>query len=222
MSAFVKAWGPLYLRLDQPCAGVVTHALPEYHATRRRLAAILGLINGIGEAAVERERLQEYLTAVGEIYRRSNTYDPGIDSVGHFVVRSVVGAQGPITEWAKQAKVTEIRSAIKAVLHTSVLAPASFLKVVVRGKKSIVTTQWALPTLETALSWMVWYDVYRNDPLYCCGECRKFFKSESRHERKFCDDPNTKCAKRASGRNWRRKDLANKRLAKEADTKGGK
>ncbi len=206
MSAFVKAWGPLYLRLDQPCAGVVTHALSEYHAKRRRLAAILGLINGIGEAAVERERLQEFLNA---------------DPPGHFAVRSAVRVLGSITEWAAQAKPTEVRSAIKAALHASVLAPSSFLKVVARGKKPFVTTQWAFPALETALSWMVWYDVYRNDPLYCCGECRRFFKSESRHERKFCDDPKTKCARRASGRNWRRKDLANKRLAKEANTKKG-
>jgi len=60
---------------------------------------------------------------------------------------------------------------------------------------------------------MLWYDVFRGDLLYRCLECERFFRPETRRERKFCTGSN--CAAKATKRNWRRKDLAKKRAEKE-------
>ena len=218
MCAFVRAWGPLSLRLDQPGARVVSHALPGYHASRRWLAALLGLMNAIEDTTMERERLQEYVAAAEERQRCSDI-NPREEPSSLFFIRTTFSIQEPVAEWAAQAKMTEIRAAIVFIVETSSLSPLSTLRVLQQGKKSVVRARLSFFTLEDALQWMVWYDVYRRDPLYCCQECRTFFKSESKHERKFCN--NSQCAKRVAARNWRRKQLAMKRLAKE-EVKGQK
>jgi hypothetical protein len=213
---------------DQPRAGIVTNTLPECHARRRELAALIGLINAIQDDTMERESLQEYLEAEIErsrVERESlSLRHPGqhIYQIDDFKpsIRRAFSVQGSLSDWVAQASMTEIRSALEYVVEGTSIAPHSVLRVIRQGKKSAVKNQWQFVSLEGALRSMVWCDLDRRDPLYCCQECRRFFKSESKHERKFCDDP--RCAKRAAGRNWRRRDLARKRLAKEANKERGK
>jgi hypothetical protein len=228
MLKFVKTWGPLDLNFDPPTAGVVTNTLAKCHARRRQLTALIGLIGAIEDAAMERESLQEFLDAEAERsgvdaedFRRRH---PGqhyyqIDDF-RLSVQRAFRVQGSLSEWVARASMTEIRSALEYVVEGTSIAPLSFLRVILHGDKSVVRNQWLFVSLEGALKSMVWFDLDRKDPLYCCQECRRFFKSESKHERKFCDDP--RCAKRAARRNWRRRDLAKKRLAKQAGKERGK
>jgi hypothetical protein len=216
MCAFVKAWGPLYLHDGQRNSGIATFPLREFHAERRWLAALLGMFTSIESASAERESLQEFIEAAVEGDRCSASYDPNVEAFPLVQLRSACNVQESLSEWAAQATIGEIRSAVQFVVesYSPTLAPFSGLRVVREGRKSILKFMWALPDLQTALRWMVWYDFARRDPLYCCDECHRFFRSESKHARKFCGEV---CAKKVSARNWRKKDLKKKRLAKEAN-----
>lgn len=220
MCAFVKAWGPLYLRDDQRNAGIATFSLREFHTERRWLAALLGMFRAIESSSSERESLLEFLEAAAEHAKCFVPLD-NAEAIPLVLVRDKFKVKGVLSEWAAELRIAAVRSAVQFVAesYSPTLAPFGGLRVVRQGRKSILKFQWALTDLQTALGWMVWYDFARRDPLHCCEECRKFFKSESRHERKFCND--SRCAKRVSARNWRKKDLAKKRLAKKANKEKG-
>ena len=218
MRAFVQAWGPLYFRSDQQGKTPLTFPLAEYHAFRRRFAAVHGLMEAVEVPLLERERLQEFVTAVEEYDRQSNLYVPGKEAEELTWFRTAFGIQEAASAWVTGASARQVRSAIQWLVPMNTPAPLSVVDVVRSGKSHVVRTRWALDNLQETLRWMLWFDVFRKDPVYCCQECRMFFKSESKHERKFCDSP--KCARRATGRKWRKKDLAKKRLLKEAEKKG--
>jgi hypothetical protein len=222
LCVFVKAWGPLYVREDQRNTGITSHSLRELHAERRWLAALLGTFTAIESESAERESLQEFVEAAEEHDKISALYNLGKEAFPLVQVRDALHVQGSLSEWVSQATMREIRSAVHSVveINSQTLAPLAGLRIVRRGKKSLLKSQWALFDLQTTLKWMIWCDFDRRDPLYCCEECRGFFKSESKHQRKFCNGP--RCAKRVAARNWRRKDLAKKRLEKEANKERGK
>jgi hypothetical protein len=220
MCAFVKAWGPLYLRYGEQNAGVVAFPLCEFHAERRWLAALHGMFRAIENSSAERESLLEFLEAAAEHDRCSALHDPNVEAFPLIQLRDAFRVQGLLSEWAAQVTMKEMRSAIQFVVenYSPTVAPFAGLRVIREGRKSILKFMWVLSDLQTALRWMVWYDFARRDPLYCCDECRRFFRSESKHARKFCGEA---CAKRVSARNWRKRNLAEKRLARETNKEKG-
>lgn len=220
MRAFVQGWGPLYFRSDQQGKTPLTFPLAEYHAFRRRFAALHGLMEAVEVPLLERERLQEFVAAVEEYDKQSILYVPGKEAEELTIFRTAFCIQEATSAWVTGASASQVRSAIQWLVPMNTPAPRSVVDLVRRGKGHVPRTRWALDNLQETLRWMLWFDVFRKDPLYCCQECRFFFKSESRHERKFCDNP--KCAKRATGRKWRKKDLKKKRLAKAKEDKQGK
>ena len=163
---------------------------------------------------MDRESLEEFVLAETEKDRLSPIHDPDAEAFFLVLVRSEFGVHEALPEWIKQAPLPEIRSAIQFVLETYPIVIPLRLKVARHKKGFILQARWLLDNLETALRWMVWYDAFRTDPVLCCEECRKFFKPESAHKRKYCSPD---CGRRVAARNWRRKDLAKKRLAKEKD-----
>lgn len=212
MRVFVKAWGPLYLSPDEQSAGIAVQPLSEYQARRKWLAAFVGLMTAIQNARMERESLEEFVLAETEKERLSPIHDPNAEAFFLVLVRAEFRVQGAFSEWTKQAPLPEIRAAARSVLETYSIVMPLHLKVARHKKGFNLKARWLLDDLETALRWMVWYDVFRADPVLCCEECRKFFKPDSAHKHKFCSP---ECARRVAARNWRRKDLAKKRLAKE-------
>lgn len=220
--SFVKAWGPLYLSGDQRRAGIAEYPLAHFYAERRWLGALHGLIRSVENEPEQQGSLREFIEAAEEHDRCSSLHDPTTEPFPLVQLRDAFRVSGSLLEWAAQLNRSEVESAIKYIVeaYSPTLAPFLGLRVVRAGRKMRLESGWNLNDLETALRWMVWYDVYSKDPLYQCQECRRFFKSESKHKRKFCDDP--KCAKRATGREWRRKDLLRKREAKEANERKGR
>jgi hypothetical protein len=215
MRAFVKAWGPLYLRTDQAGATLLTFPLAEYHAIRKRFAALRGLVDAIDAPRLERERLREFFEAVEEYDSQLSAPLVGVEADELQWFRQRFEVRGSMTDWVLEASPDEVRSAVQWIVPMNLAAPRASVSVVRKAGRRVLQAHWALDTLRDALHWMLWYDVFRRDPLICCQECRTFFKGGSKHDRKFCD--NGLCARRVAARKWRKKDLADKRAAKQAE-----
>jgi hypothetical protein len=212
MVGFVKKWGPLYMQL-LPQTPSVVHSLADYHARRQQLSAILSLTNSVEKAEIARESLRSFIDAEHQISELSGSTGSKTEPLSISGIRGYLGIRESLELWTNTASKKQLLSAIRLFLEREALCPAPLLKVNRIGGKNKLETQWPFLSLEAALRWMLWYDVERRDPLYCCMECRSFFKSESKHDRKFCND--SRCAKRVAARNWRRKDLAKKKQLKE-------
>jgi hypothetical protein len=60
-------------------------------------------------------------------------------------------------------------------------------------------------SLMTALYWMVWQDIFMENPFQFCEECSRLIPQTTKHERKFCS---TECARRKTGREWQQRKRA--------------
>jgi hypothetical protein len=206
MVEFVNAWGPLWMTFDE-CrdARSVAHPMARYQAERRWITAIKELIHPVGGTISERERLTEYFEAEAELNK---------DSVALLSFSLSFAVRESLVEWATTADIENVHAGINFAIKLSNLAPPPDVWIDWKNKKRTPNAGWQFLDLEQALRWMVWFDGYQEDPVYCCQECRTFFKSDSKHRRKFCST--SRCAQRVAARKWREKDLAKKRLAKEA------
>lgn len=215
MVEFVKAWGPLWMTVDeQRDARSVAHPLLRYQAERRWLTAVKELIHPVDEATSERERLAKFFKAEAELNK---------DSVALLSFSLPFAIDGSLVEWAATAGIEDIHAGINFAIKLSNLAPPPDVWIDWKNKKRTPRAGWQFLDLEQALRWMVWFDGYHEDPVHCCQECRAFYKPDRKHERKFCT---VRCARRATSRAWERQKREKMRLAKEAKqqrkTKQGK
>jgi hypothetical protein len=127
-----------------------------------------------------------------------------------FCIRGEYGIAGDTGSWIRGADVRMVRGAVQTVLRHTSLVLGVYLDCGERGGKPHIEARWTLGSLEQALSWMVWYDVLNQHSLLFCRneKCCKPFRAESAHRRKYCSE---ECAHRVAARNWRRKDLEEKK-----------
>jgi hypothetical protein len=226
MVKFVKKWGPLWMTSDERThARSTSHPLAQYQAERRWLAAVNGLLRAQDEAKSERESLAEYFATVIGRFRCSDDYDPNKDDFTtegfrlRFTLkgftpegRPIYTFDGPLSEWAAEAKMGDVRAAIDYAVELSVHLPSSRIRVLRKGREVTRKIEWNVFLLQVALQGMVGEDVSREDPIYRCHECQRYFKSKTKHWRRFCS---IRCARRATDREWKKTDRAEKRVEKE-------
>ena len=212
--AFVRGWGPLYIPNWQiPPDGVVSLPLSRCRAYQRWIKALLDLHVAFKQAEHEQEALLAFLEAEQE----SDSPD---EPVSFVMLRPSFNIAGNVLDFAKSANISTIQALIRYLIPI-VSGTMSGANLVCRnqGKNRRLEAGWDIPDLHGAIRWMIWYDEFTKHPVICCQECRKVFRGETAHARKFCGEV---CAKRVSARNWRKRDLKNKRRAKEANKKGKK
>jgi hypothetical protein len=101
------------------------------------------------------------------------------------------------------ATAKEIETACASLVSLMPLTDYSLkLRVDSSKKGSFVRASIGVTSLEDALHWMVWQDVFQNHPFQFCAECRKLFQPDTRHEKKFCSP---ECAHRKTGREWQKR-----------------
>jgi len=137
-----------------------------------------------------------------------------------FCIRGQYGITDDIGSWIGVADLRMVRGAVQTVLRHTSLVLGVYLDCGERGGKPHIEARWTLPSLERALSWMVWYDVLNQHSLLFCREekCRKAFRAKNAHRRKYCSE---KCAHRVAARNWRNKNLKEKREQREHERNKG-
>jgi hypothetical protein len=115
-----------------------------------------------------------------------------------------------LRQWVEGANAAEIETACMSLVpffpHTGF-----FLKLGVEQSNAghIVSASFNINSLEEALHWMVWQDVFQNHPFLFCEECRALFQPDSQHEKKYCS---TGCARRKASRDYERRKRKGKNI----------
>jgi hypothetical protein len=197
---FVKAWGPLTLSGEDLQRGFCYNSIEGYRVFQSRLKAIVGLLGSFKSNEQGRESLQAFIRAEFE-WNRFLGHSPETD----FVIvglKSRHNITGDVFNWVVEAQPADLWSAIAFVVQTAPLGTTPSLRCTRRSGKPIVKAHWNVDSLEQALSWMVWYDEFTQNPLICCHACRKVFRPQTAHVRKYCSYD---CAHRVAAREWQRK-----------------
>jgi hypothetical protein len=212
--AFVRGWGPLYIPNGQiPPDGAVSLPLSRCRAYQRWIKALLDLHVAFKDAEREQEALMAFIEAEQESYRPD-------EPVSFVMLRLSFNIAGDVMDFVKSANTSTVQALIRYLIPL-VSGTMSSVNLVCRdeGKNHRLEAGWDIPDLHRAIFWMIWYDEFTKHPVICCPECRKVFRGETAHARKFCGEA---CAKRVSARNWRKKDLEKIRIAKEKELRGRK
>lgn len=198
--AFVRGWGPLYLSEEQARSGAASLPLSYCRAVQRWLRALLDLLAAFKRAVGERAALLEFIEAEYE-YEHNSPFPPN-EPGSLAALRHRFGISGNIVDWAKGADLSAVRSATDFLVPFASVGPQGAHLVCrrQRGQRQ-VQASWMVFNLEDALRWMVWYDEFTQHPILCCQECRKVFRGETAHARKYCTH---ECGHRATARNWQR------------------
>lgn len=198
--AFVRSWGPLTLSWDDSRRGACSAPLGLYRAFQEWLKAVVGLLSALKSMDRERESLQAFIQAeVAWQQSLKQSAETDLLIVGLKLQHNI---EGDLLAWLGNAPVPDVRSAIAFVVQTVPLGATSSLQCTRRSGKSSVRARWNISSLQEALSWMVWYDEFTENPLICCQACRRIFRPETAHARKYCC---YECAHRVAAREWQRK-----------------
>jgi hypothetical protein len=197
---FVSAWGPLTLSWDDRQQGYCSAPVERYWTFQQWLKRIVALLSAFKNRDQERESLRAFLQA--EVARQQSLGLRSDNAPLFMGLRSLQKIEGDVLSWFDNTPMPKIRSAIAFVLQSLPLGATGSLQCTHRSGKPVVSAGWRISSLEEALDWMVWYDEFTQNPLVCCHACRKIFRPESAHARKYCS---YECAHRIAAREWQRK-----------------
>ena len=128
------------------------------------------------------------------------------------------GYGGDSAAWAASTDIASVRNALSLSVETHVQAPVGCVRVERKRKGFEITPNFSIVSLWEALQWMIWLDEWNGWPPPACLECHRIFPQLTAHERKYCSQ---KCAHRATNREWRRKDLRQRKKKHKANADGG-
>ncbi len=200
--SFVRTWGPLYYSMDEFARGVCSAPLSQYRIFQRWLRGLVAVLSAFKHSTGEREALGEFITSESDEWRSSPVASPGSEPLSLSALRSQFAMQTDIPSWVKNSGLSDVRSALEFLVGTTAFGGRPQLDCVRRAGKRVVEAHWNVFSLEEALRWMVWYDEFTQHPLICCEACRRVFRSETAHARKYCS---YECAHRVAAREWQRK-----------------
>jgi hypothetical protein len=190
LRAFVKTWGPLD-KLFLPKAWEGTDTITSYRRERDTLQAWVRFL-----AAIESPRyLHDAILGLLRLFDK-----------GEFIwFRGRLGISGRLKDGfsndierrlgnATQNEIADVCDHLAGIFPLHV-----FPRFVIdrTGKGSIVAASSGVNSLTTALYWMVWQDIFMENPWQFCEECHKEFQPDFHHERKFCFP---ECAHRKAAR----------------------
>jgi hypothetical protein len=226
LARFVKTWGPLSIPDTSP-KGTSGLLLSHYWNFQRYLKATACLLRAFCDRSGEKEAVAEFLTAQSQEYP-SEVPPPAQlvalmhlqnDSLPFKLVETHAGAElkweNNLLEWNERTD-SSCRRRLIAVLIEHTFQGSARMVADWHARPPRLEVLWDLNDLETALTWMVYQDVITEHIPQLCPECLKAFRPPFRHNRKFCSYD---CAHRATAREWRRKDLRQKRLSARKEKK---
>lgn len=214
--AFIRAWGPPFVNPET--SGMMFLSLGACRAVQQWFRAIFDLLAAFRRAEGEREALLEFVEAEYATVRSFPV--EVVESNSLLALRNEFHVTGSIPEWIEGANLRSIRVATDHVIEKLPVGPLGAHLVCRRDRNHRhIEAGWNIPDLQNALHWMVWYDEFTQHPIICCKECRKVFRSETAHTRKYCSPD---CAHRATGRAWQKRRAAERGKEKHGSTEGRK
>lgn len=199
---FVRRWGPLTYRLPHE-QGV--DLLSNYRHARDNLRAWADFLAAIGKpsklhrATVELLRLDTDPFLLNVFARHQLFFGPRDPALP---------VDNVLLERISSLSVSDLRTLGEKLLQGFPLSwNLSQNKLILDKIRSgfVVRATIGFHSLEEALYWMIWQDILRKKPFTFCEECGRLIEQKNRHARKFCDDPDSNCAKKRTDRIWRRK-----------------
>jgi hypothetical protein len=200
--AFVRTWGPLSSSADEMKCGACSAPLSTYWNFQSWLKGLVNLLNAFKNSAGEREALQKFIKAEIDNWRSSVIGPAEGEPLLILGLRIEFGVEGDVAAWVNDSPLSSVRSAIELMIATTPVGVRPSFESVRRSGKATVEARWRIESLETGLTWMVWYDEFTQHPLVCCWACRRMFRPETAHARKYCT---YECAHRIAAREWQRK-----------------
>ncbi len=219
---FVRAWGPSFLKNvggadDELRKGVVVRPIARYRADLRRFKAVKGILEAAKGNRDERDALHEFVAADEEVTQFDPIHKPGDAPFLQSSIRLWQRVEGNIYDWIRAGSLFQVRIALKFCVESEVSSSWSGgVRVVPYKGKTKVVPCYRLSTLETALSWMVWFDEWNASTPKACPACHTVFRPPSQHKMKYCS---TKCAHRIAMQMYRER---KKRLVRPAATRYAK
>lgn len=204
---FLKRFGPLYLdRQDGSPVG----SADVYWKFQQWLKRLLQLIAALKKNRGVRMNLLTFLEADIEWHRVNRGYRlraPATLALARLTATRYAGQTASMSQWLETAPDPAIREGAATTIRMSICFEGRLQVVLGRHRAEL----FAAPTFRSlgdALEWMCWRDEQRERPMFFCIECGKAVFPDTAHERKYCGP---KCAHRATGRNWSRRDRARKK-----------
>jgi hypothetical protein len=205
LRTFVRAWGPLRARLG---AWSGSDPIDSYRNERDRLAAIVKLLASVAQPEHQREALLE-LVRLSERDLAFESVLEGLRLIFPIPGEYPLGFDPNIQSWIEEATQKDIQKATEhLVCNFPLRNSGGTFTVAKEGRRSVVRASLGIASLGEALEWMVWQDIFRDNPFQFCVECGKLIPSTSRHVRRFCPDG---CAHRRTAREWQQRKRDNER-----------
>jgi hypothetical protein len=192
LKSFVRAWGPLRIRLDAWSGidpiNVYRHERDRFRAWVLLLAAIQKS-EGLHEAALQLLKLDSEPFGI-EIRRR-------------------LGIPGELKTALDEAALVRVAEATESeildvcdYLVGSLPVPPPSLEIKGTRRAKTLRPTVGSYSLLSALYWMVWQDIFMETPFRFCEECNRLIDFPDKHDRKFCGP---KCAHNQTSREWQRR-----------------
>jgi hypothetical protein len=200
LRAFVKAWGPLRINLT-PNEWAGSDPIPVYRRQRDTFRTWVLLLTAI-------QKNEGLHNAVIDLLQQDS--DPSITTpiLDHLRFPNT-GFDGTAWERLAGASKKEIIWICEYLLGSFPLTSLTHSFAIRQTPKGLdLTARPVFLGLMDALYWMVWQDIFRDNPFQFCVECGKLIPSTSRHARRFCPDG---CAHRRTGREWQQRKRDNER-----------
>jgi len=206
--SFVRAWGPLGSSVDELNRGSCSTPLSRYWIFQNWLKGFFNLLTAFKDSAGEREALQEFMEAEIGDWRSSAIASPQSEPLPILGLKTQFGIEDDLSTWLRDSPLGIVRSAIQFMIEVMPVGAHPHLMCVRRSGKPALEARWSVDSLEVALKWMVWYDEFEQHPVICCQACRRVFRPDTAHARKYCS---YECAHRVAAREWQRKQSKSRR-----------
>ncbi len=206
--SFVRAWGPLGPSVAELNRGSCSAPLSRYRSFQNWLRRFFNLLVAFKDSSGEREALQEFVTAEIDVWRCSAIASQG-EPLSILGLKTQFGIEGDLSTWLTDSPIVTVRLAVRLMIEVMPVNVHPQLSCVRRSGKPALEARWSVDSLDVALKWMVWYDEFTQHPLICCQACRKVFRPDTAHARKFCT---YECAHRIAARKWQRKQIKTRRI----------
>ncbi len=195
LASFARTWGPLSFSIDEFDRGSCSAPLSSYWNLQGWLKGFVNLLGAFKDSTGEREALHNFISADIDAQGKGEPFS----ILG---LKNQLGIKCDVFDWLRNSALLDLRSAVDFMIQVTPIGATAHLQCVRSSGKTAVEGRWGVSTLREALRWMVWYDEFTQHPLVCCQACRKIFRPETAHPRKYCS---YECAHRIAAREWQRK-----------------
>jgi hypothetical protein len=194
LRGFVRRWGPLFATVKDPSG---CDSIQWYRQQRDQFSAFAGLLEAIEENSKRRGALSAVLSVYDHCVAEPRFF--------FYADRLFRGIPRNRDTWCTQASQDDIDQLCIHLVNEFPYSSEPCFRVQKRRKGEIVTVSLFMNSLFEGLLWMLWLDIFLNRPIRFCFECGALIECRTKHKRRYCDNPATRCALRAADREWKKR-----------------